>query len=209
MAPSAAEALYEKHYGGDRARRGLFDALARWCTPRRVLYPGSFLHVTASFVFPSVVYVDTDRTAKRFFASMDDVVALVARNKAYRQKPKLTFHSASYEADFDEPEGSFDLLLSLYAGFISQPCKRFLKVGGVLAANDSHGDAGLASIDPDYSLIGVVRGRGDRLRVEEDGLEDSFEPKKPMTRTEASLRERGRGVAYTKSAVAYLFRRTR
>ena len=35
--------------------------------------------------------------------------------------------------------------------------ERYLKVGGILAVNNSHGDAGLASIDPDYEFIGVIQ----------------------------------------------------
>ena len=92
MAKIDVDALYEKYYAGDKARRGLFDALAAWRPPERVLYAGSFVHVTASFVFPSVTYVDNDRNAKRFFAQMDDVVSLVRRNKVYEEAPEVFFH---------------------------------------------------------------------------------------------------------------------
>ena len=127
MRTTSIEILYEKHYAGEQARRGFFDALAAWRQPERVLYPGSFIHVTASLVFASVVYVDNDRNAKRFFSEMNDVVSFVARHKVYGETPEMTFHGSSYEADIPEPEGSFDLLISLYAGFISKPCKRYLK----------------------------------------------------------------------------------
>ena len=83
---------------------------------------------------------------------MDDVVSFVVRHKVYNETPMMAFHSSSYEADLPEPNGSFDLLISLYAGFISKPCKRYLKRGGILAVNNSHGDAGLASIDPDIAV---------------------------------------------------------
>ena len=152
MTIASVQHLYEKHYAGEKARRGFSDALAVWRQPDRVLYPGSFIHVTASLVFPSVVYVDNDRNAKRFFSKMDDVVSFVVRHKVYNETPMMAFHSSSYEADLPEPNGSFDLLISLYAGFISKPCKRYLKRGGILAVNNSHGDAGLASIDPDIAV---------------------------------------------------------
>lgn len=207
MATLSVEKLYEKHYAGDKARRGLFDALAIWRSWERVLYPGGFIHVTASFVFPSVAYVDNDHNAKRFFSQMEQVLSFVERNKVYQEAPELRFHGASYETDFDEPEGSFDLLISLYAGFISKSCKRYLKVGGILVANNSHGDAGLASIDPEYQLIGVVQGRGDRLFVKEDDLDAYFKPNKETNVTEELLLKLGRGIGYTKTAPAYLFRK--
>lgn len=209
MATLSVEELYEKHYGGDKARRGFFDLLASWQRPGRVLYPGSFIHVTASLVFPSVVYVDNDRNAKRFFSRMNDVVSFVARHKKYHETPEVIFHGSSYEADIPEPDGSFDLLISLYAGFISKPCKRYIKLGGVLAVNNSHGDAGLASIDPDYELIGVIQGQGDRLHLVDENLDVYFKPKKEKEVTEELLRKLNRGIGYTKTAPAYLFRRVR
>ncbi len=209
MAALSVQQRYEKYYTGEKARRGIFDALAAWRSPKRALYPGSVILVTASFVFPSVVYVDTDRNARRFFAELDDVVSFVERHKAYREQPRIAFHGVSYEAELDEPDGSFDLLISLYAGFISKPCKRYLQVGGILVANNSHGDAGLASIDPDYAFVGVIQGRGERLGVVEEGLDDYFIPKQEMQISEALLRKRGRGIGYTNTASAYLFKRVR
>ena len=38
---------------------------------------------------------------------------------------------------------SVDLLISQYAGIISQPCKRYLKPGGYLLVNNSHGGRGV------------------------------------------------------------------
>ena len=209
MASLSVQKLYEKHYAGDKARRGFFDALAAWRQPKRVLYPGSFIHVTASLVFPSVVYVDNNRNAKRFFSKMGDVVSFVARHKVYEATPEMVFHGLSYEADIPEPNASFDLIISLYAGFISKPCKRYLKLSGILAVNNSHGDAGLASIDPDYEFVGVIQGCGDRLRVVEGNLDAYFKPKKETKVTEELLRKLNRGIGYTKTAPGYLFKRVR
>lgn len=47
----------------------------------------------------------------------------------------------------------FDLLISQYAGFISDTCINYLKVNGYLLVNNSHADAGLAAIDKDYKLL--------------------------------------------------------
>jgi hypothetical protein len=39
----------------------------------RVLYPGSFVDVAASFVFPAVTYVDSDGRAAKFFDDVEGV----------------------------------------------------------------------------------------------------------------------------------------
>ena len=180
-----------------------------WRAPARALYPGSFIHVAASFEIPHVTYVDTDRRARRFFAAREQVLAVVRAEKRYDGPPSFDFIGGSYEHPLDLPDASHDLLVSLYAGFISKPCKRYLAIGGVLVANNSHGDAGLAAIDPDYALVGVLAGRTDRLRVSEDALDTYLVPKSGTPPTEEQLRRLGRGVAYTRPAVAYLFRRLR
>jgi hypothetical protein len=208
MPAFSVPALYERHYGGDKARAALFHLVREWLGPARVMYAGSFIHVAASFAFQSVTYVDTDRNARRFFAEPDEVRALVNRHKAYPEEPEIVFHGISYEEALPEPDESFDLLVSLYAGFISDPCRRYLRPGGILLANNSHGDAALAQLSPHYELAAVVLGSGEQLRISEVDLDSYFVPKRNVTVTEEMIRETGRGVAYSKPAVAYLFRCT-
>ena len=43
----------------------------------RVLYPGSYVDVAASFVFSNVTYVDMDRRANRFFGDADGVREII------------------------------------------------------------------------------------------------------------------------------------
>lgn len=49
-----------------------------------------------------------------------------------------------------------DLIISQYAGFVGQATKVYLKKGGILLCNDSHGDATLAYCDSDYEFVGVI-----------------------------------------------------
>lgn len=201
------DSLYEKYYGGDKARHGVFSALASWCSPKRVLYPGSFIHVNASFLFPSVTYVDTDKNAKRFFKYPNEVLSLIEQNKVYAETPEFKFYGCSYNSPLDEEDGSFDMLISLYAGFISEPCKRYLASGGILVVNNSHADAGLVSIDKDFELVGVLKGQNDKYSISEENLSEYFHPKKDIKVTEAYLKESGKGVGYTKTAPVYLFKK--
>lgn len=201
------DSLYEKYYEGDKARHGVFLELANCFTPKRVLYPGGFIHVNASFVFPSVTYVDNDKNAKRFFKCHNEVRALIDQSKDYADPSAFKFYGQSYEDPLDEADGSFDMLISLYAGFISKPCKRYLSSGGILVVNNSHGDAGLASLDDEFTLIGVLKGQGDQYKFSEKNLNDYFHPKKDIKVTEAYLRETGKGVGYTKTAPIYLFKK--
>ncbi len=73
----------------------------------------------------------------------------------------------------------------------------------------SHGDAAMASIDDRYELDGVVTSRSGDYRVRNDNLDSYLIPKRPIQLTPELVRQRQRGIPYTKSPFAYLFRRTK
>lgn len=200
--------LYSRYFiEKNDERTDMFRKLAQRFGVKSALYPGSFVQISPSFVIPSVVYVDSDRRIPKFFGD-PGVLKYVESRKEYEEPVEIRFHHQSYEAEIGEPPESFDLLISQYAGFISPACKWYLKRGGLLAVNDSHGDASMANIDPDFELIGVVNRRGERFSIKTTGLEEYFVLKRPTEITVDTLRERERGFGYTKPASSYLFRKT-
>jgi len=124
-------------------RAALFKELKRFPI-KKALYPGSYIHISPSFYFPEVVYVDNDRKAKRFFTHQS-IFAFIEENRTYSEKSIVRFHGQDYLEEISEEKNSFDLLISQYAGFISQHCKHYLRPQGYLLANNSHGDAGAGS----------------------------------------------------------------
>lgn len=200
--------LYSK-YHLDRAdeRQAMFEAIAEHFNIEHVLYPGCFVHVTPSFVFPKVTYVDTERRAEQFFAA-PELQKLLSERKLYAQDAQVLFHYQDYTKQLPEHDESFDLLISQYAGFISQHCKQYLKIGGWLLANNSHGDASMAYLDDDYKLVGGVNRQGEKFNFSTSRLEDYFIPKKDVLITKEYLEKIQRGIGYKKSAFAYVFRRT-
>lgn len=172
-----------------------------------MLYPGSFVDIAPSFVWPLVTYVDTDRRAERFFDDRDGVRELLAEHGVVPGAHDVRFVGADYRRDLPLDDESFDLLLQLYTGPAVEHVTRYLAPGGVLLANASHGDAALAALDPRYELLAAVESRSGDYRVVGGGLERFMVPKKPVELTATMIRASGRGIAYTRSAFAYLFRR--
>lgn len=158
-------------------------------------------------MFPSVTYVDTDARAARFFADKHAIHEVVALHDGAPTDPEIRFLPADYTKDLGLDEGAFDLLVSLYAGFVSEHCTRYLRGGGTLLVNPSHGDAAMASIDPRYRLTGVILSRSGGYRVQTTDLDEYLVPKSSAAPTRASLHQLGRGISYIKSAFAYLFTR--
>jgi SAM-dependent methyltransferase len=200
--------LYRESYVDNNFERAdLFETLKIGFNINNALYPGSFAHVTPSFFIPEVVYVDTDKRAKKFFEQKSKVADLIAKKKTYETDAVFHFISSDYSRPLDLKEKSFDLLISQYAGFVSQECKRYLKIGGILLANNSHGDAGMAFIDDDYEFIAAVYLKNRKFHITEKDLDSYFIPKKQIQVTKDHLAELKKGIVYTKTANSYIFRR--
>ena len=199
--------LWEKQdqHCGDRHR--LFVAVAAAIEADAVLYPGSYVDLAPSFVWPSVTYVDIDRRAQQFFDDEAGVEELLAGHNVEPDAHTVRFIKADYSDPLDLDESGFDLLISLYAGFVSEACTRHLRVGGMLLVNPSHGDAAMASIDPRYRLRAVVTSRSGSYAIDTRKLDSYLVPKRDTEVTRDSLHASGRGIAYTKSPFAYLFER--
>ena len=211
-------AEYDVHTD-DRVR--LFRVISDFVDPQtRVLYPGSYVDIAPSVWFDDVTYLDMDKRTPRFFGETAAVGELVSSKRRAlgmgerRESPDaISFHHLDYQTPIPEPLASFGLLVSLYAGFISEHCTAYLEIGGTLLVNPSHGDAAMASIDPRYELAGVVisngasSGVGGDYSVSTTDLETYRIAKQEQAATVESLHASGRGVGYTRSPFAYLFTR--
>ena len=195
----------QDQHKGDRWR--LFQRIQRVLSVDSALYPGSYVDVAPSFVIPAVTYVDTDKRASRFFGDRDGVQELIAEHAGGPQAPEVSFIHADYRSDLLLIDESFDLLISLYAGFITEACTRYLRVGGHLLVNPSHGDTALAVLDPRLELVGVVRSRNGDYTIANDSLDSYLVPKRQVEVTRELIHGTGRGVAYTRTEFAYLFER--
>ncbi|WP_222861869.1 phospholipase D-like domain-containing protein [Arthrobacter echini] len=101
--------------------------------------------------------------------------------------------------------GSFDLLISLYAGPVWEHCRHYLSSQGSLLANTSHGDASLAALDPVLRLVATVHQRDGGYRLDTAGLDGYLIPRRPSAADPDTIRRQGRGIAYTRTAFAYVF----
>jgi hypothetical protein len=189
---------------GDRA--GLFGALSATWHPERALYPGSYLDLSPSTAIPSVTYVETDRRAARYFGDR----SLVAAELEGRTRPgagtDVSFLPLDFTRPLPLPAAGFDLLVSLYAGRVWDHCRRHLSPGGLLLANTSHGDASLAALDPGLHLVAAVHQRDGAYRLDTEDLDRHLVPRRPSAADPDEIRRRGRGIAYTRTAFAYVFR---
>jgi len=201
-----AFSLYKKYYiDRDYEQVDLFRLLKDSFGIRRVIYPGSYIQISPSFIFPEVVYIDADIKAIRCFQS-GQLLEIIHDRKEYSEDPMVTFHGADYGMLIPIYQAGFDLLISQYAGFISQECKKYLKIGGLLVANNSHGDAQLANMDPTYELIGVINYRNNKFYYSTKNLENYFISKKKGLKISIEyLKSINHGIGFKITANHYLF----
>ncbi|TXK19689.1 class I SAM-dependent methyltransferase [Homoserinibacter sp. GY 40078] len=189
---------------GDRT--SLFGALRTEWAPMKALYPGSYLDLSPSTAIPSVTYVDLDRRAARYFAEESIVRAEIEGRTQPGAGTDIAFHHADYTKPLPIPLANFDLLISLYAGPVWDHCRQYLAPGGLLLANTSHGDASLAALDPSLQLVAAVHHRAGVYRLDTSDLDRYLIAKRPTAPDADAIRRQGRGIAYTKTAFAYVFR---
>lgn len=173
-----APELYKKyHLDRDDERVGLFKCIVENYDVKNALYPRCFVHIAPSFVIPHVTYVDSYKKAKPFFDN-PQVLEYISRRKEYEEDSLLDFIHANYQKKLPLNDESSDLLISQYGGFVSMYYKQYLKKGGLLVANNSHGDASMAHIDKHFELIGVINKQNNKYHLSDKSLEDYFIPKK-------------------------------
>lgn len=203
--PTKSFTDYIEHIGD---RTALYEAVAAHTGAQRVLYPGSYLDLAPSYVWPDVTYLDSDARARKAFAEAETARELAKLKRHYASEPTIGFVAGDYTQTLGElPAAGWDLAISLYAGPVSEHVARCLKPGGWLLVNNSHADAGLAALDPDYQLAAAIHRRAGRYTLVTDGLGRYLQPKRPPHPTREQLHASGRGIAYTLAADVYLFRR--
>lgn len=168
-----------------------------------VLYPGCFVHVTPSFYFQHVVYVDWNEVAADFFRPMDPVIAAINARRRYTQRPYVRFIEADYTAPLPLADASFDVLLALSSGHVARGCSRYLRPGGILLADDKLGDARRAARVPELELEAVIDERRGKVWIAEDDLAGYLAP----TPTPPPPGARPAGRRRARTADFYLFRR--
>ena len=199
--------LYKKYYiDKSDERLELFRIIAERYNIKSGLYPGSFIHITPSFVIPKMVYIDIDKRCPKFFQSKE-TLSFIEKQKKYEEPTIIKLYSADFSSTIDENEESFDLLISLYSGFVSEYCTKYIKENGIVLANNSHGDAPLAFLNNELDLIAVVKRRGEYFTLSEKELDTYFKTKSGKKLNREEIKRTMKGSAYTKTAYAYVFRK--
>lgn len=193
--------IYEDYAKRIGNRLPIYTAVQKKYQIQSALYPGSHVDIAPSFCIPHVTYVDNFKGTVNFFKDQEALACYVDSKKNYAEACELEFVGADYNHVSLEPK--FDLVISQYAGFVGQATKKYLKEGGLLLCNDSHGDATLAYFDEDFEFVGVVDTSG---KISSDHLEAYFQLAKGKMVDYEKVLKTMKGPKYVKVSENYLFR---
>ncbi len=185
---------------GDRTE--LYKSITDAFEIRSALYPGSHIDVSPSLVIPKVTYVDSFKGTAKFFKNMNEILNFIEEYKQYEGSCEMSFYNENYEKNLNLEK--VDLIISQYAGFVGQATKVYLKKGGILLCNDSHGDATLAYGDSDYEFIGVINLNN---MIDTENLEKYFKFNRSRDIDFEKVRKTMKGPKYQTKAENYIFRK--
>lgn len=182
-------------------RESIYEAVKKKYDIKSALYPGSHIDITPSLYIPEVTYVDNFKGTIKFFKEIDVIKEFIEKNKLYKEQSVVKFIGEDYSKV--ELENKFDLIISQYAGFVGRETKEFLKDGGYLLCNDSHGDATLAYFDGDYEFIGIVNMK---CKITSTNIDKYFKLKNSKEVDLESVIKTMKGPKYVHHNENYIFR---
>lgn len=188
-------------------RYDVFLEISKKFEIEKAIYPGSYVHITPSLIIPEVVYIDSDKKAISFFKNKEEIINYVEKNKIYREQSKIFFEPKDYNGNLSISKKYYDLLISQFAGFVSQACKKYLKSGGILLANDSHGDATLAKVDYYFEFIGVLDFHDDKYNFSNENLDKYFTFKRERPIDIDKVTKTMKGPKYKNNCDYYIFKK--
>lgn len=184
-------------------RKSLYQCVADSFGIHRALYPGSHIDIMPSFVIPTVIYMDSYKGTIKFFKELALIHQYVESHKTYKSDSEIFFIEGDYNLLYDIKP--VDMIISQFAGFVGQATKVYLKEGGILLCNDSHGDATLAYCDSDYEFIGIVNPKN---KIETENLEQYFKFVRNREIDVDKVKQTMKGPNYKIKADNYIFRKT-
>ncbi len=193
---------YQEYQDKIGSRLELYRVVSQKFEISSALYPGCHIDFSLSLVIPKVVYVDNFKGTINYFKNLDQIKVYIDEHEEYKEECEVLFFGQDYTQELVvEP---VDLIISQYAGFVGQATKEYLKVGGILLCNDSHGDATLAKFDEDFRLVGTI---DENYEINQSNLDDYFVMPKGKPVDLMVVKTKMKGPKYSKSAENYLFQK--
>lgn len=133
-------------------RKGLFELVSKELGDRKIIYPGSSIHITPSFFFSNVTFIDQSDVTEKFFSHEQDILKIINGQKHYQKEPIIKFILADFTLPIALPRQSFDLAISLYSGKLPRHIQHHLQPKAYLLTGTTF-SAGNQEFLSDWNLL--------------------------------------------------------
>jgi len=154
FAKNKYDQLY-KSLGFERSE--LFELIKKTFNPKTVIYPGCSIHITPSFYFNHIIYIDKSQPSLNFFSDDHTVKDLINKNKTYKEAAYWKFIPSDVKNNLGLKLASYDLLLSLFAGKMIEYCEQYIKPGGIILTGSFFSDNESIKEKETFKLIGLIK----------------------------------------------------
>lgn len=162
---------YEKIYAVHSFERlGLFECLKSTFEINTVAYIGSSIHITPSFVFQNVTYIDKSDLTKCFFKEKNELVSYINTRKQYKLKPYIHFIDDDYNQGELFSRSEYDLVLAINSPNSLNAALKIVKSKGLLLYLPLPQEASLLTSQAKIKSIGFIHKKGKKYIFEKDEI---------------------------------------
>lgn len=147
---------YRKFYESVAFERvGLFECAKREFGDGEVLYLGSSAHITPSFIFRNVTYLDHSEISRDFFSDLGAVRQFIESRKRYQPSPTLAYVDADYTSR--KAHKRYDLVWAIFSPGSLTAAQSYVNRGGILVYLPLPSEEGKSDFAPEFEEIGMIR----------------------------------------------------
>ena len=124
---------YEKIYSVNNFERiDLFKCISKIFNIETVLYLGSSIHISPSFIFQNVTYIDNSDCTNEFFKYKEDIIDYINSRKIYNQTPYISYININYNTETKFMNQKYDLVISINSYDSFESSVKFIRKDGIL-----------------------------------------------------------------------------
>lgn len=194
------EKQYNKYYRNiNFERKQVFSYVNNKYRCKSVIYPGCSIHITPSFYFSHVIYIDKSSLSKQFFSEIEDVYNLIYRYKKNGQKSYIKYINIDFTKKLPLLENNYDCLISIFSGKQIEYCEKYLQSNGIVITTSLFSDDKYLFQSSKYRFEEAFQVKKDKIK----NIDDNIKVKTKVSK----LKKQSDGFIYEDNETYYIYRK--
>jgi hypothetical protein len=166
---------YTKYYKSiNFERSGLFDCIKKNFKSNNVVYIGSSIHITPSFYFQNVTYIDNSGLSRSFFHTPGNVAAYISSFKKYKSNPHVTYNNVDYQNYKLNSQCNYDIALCIYSPNSLATAIHCIKKKGIIIYLPLPSDTSFLKYQHMLQLTGVLQYKRNKYVLDKKRVQEKY-----------------------------------